>query len=195
MEKSQKKIPPEDLRLYSLALKNQWTKQDVYHHSAPEIPFFVYDSLMLPWVLTMVLEYSQTTKGYEKTATKHMTRATLRKHFRVTISIDQTPTVVRSNLEAAVDGMLVGGLTPEMAARTNRYTGSVQLRKELEEVEVETSQGEKIIVCAYVYVWKADKGLLEAKKWSPLEYMRKSVGPNIQFTWQTRCYNTFKCSI
>ncbi|KAF1957976.1 hypothetical protein CC80DRAFT_503514 [Byssothecium circinans] len=171
------RIHQEDLRLYSLALNNKWTKQEIYRNISSETPFFVYDSLLLPWVLATVLDPNRTTQGFEEAA-RHATRATLHKHFRVVISLDQTPTVVKSKSEATVDGMLVGGLTAEMAARIDGYTRSGQLRKELEEVEIETSQGEKIYVAAYVYVWKASTKLLEAKDWSPLEYMRIAADHN-----------------
>ncbi|KAF2646423.1 hypothetical protein P280DRAFT_512597 [Massarina eburnea CBS 473.64] len=170
------RIPPEDLRLYSLALNNKWTKKELYHNITTETPFFVYDSLMLPWVLAVVLNLGMTTAGFEEAA-KHTTRATLRRHFRVTIGVDQTPTVVKSRSEVAVDGMLVARLTPEMAVRIDEYTASGQLRKSLQEVEVEieSSEGDMMLVCAYVYVWNADMRLLEAKGWTPLEYMKSGA--------------------
>lgn len=83
----QKQIDPEDLRLYSLALKNKWPKRKLYHLIVPIVPIFVYGSLMLPWVLARILGTDTRANGVEET-TKYVTRANLRDHFRVTVKAD-----------------------------------------------------------------------------------------------------------
>ncbi|KAF2252185.1 hypothetical protein BU26DRAFT_252439 [Trematosphaeria pertusa] len=174
-EDSKKRIDPEDLRLYGLALNNRWSTRQLYHHVAPEVPIFVYGSLMLPWVVAKVLGIVEGTKGVEET-TKRMTRATLRCHFRVTIKLENTPTIVKTKKEAAVDGMLLGRLDPQMASKIEEYIGPGEHRKQLEEVEVETDSGETIIVCAYMYVWKGSTDALIPKSWTPMDYMRSRAG-------------------
>lgn len=174
-EKSKSNINPEDLRLYSLALHNRWPKRELHHHIAPYVPIFVYNSLMLPWVLARVLGMSSRgTAGIEETAT-YVTRATLRHHFRVVVRADQSPTIVKTKEDAAVDGMLIAGLRPDAAEKIQEYIGLSHHKKNLEEVEIVAREGDQITVCAFVYVWKEDRKLLEAKNWSPMDYMRSRV--------------------
>lgn len=166
-----KQIHPEDLRLYSLALKHRWSKREVYHEIAPNVPMFVYCPLMLPWVLAKVLGL-QGIEGTEETAT-HMTRATLRHHFRTMIKYEDRPTIVHSKKETAVDGILIAGLQNKAYAGIEEYIGPEQHSKEIEEVEIELANDEKLIVAAHVYVWNESVSLLEATHWTPLDFMRR----------------------
>lgn len=67
----------------------------------------------------------------------------------------------------AVHGLLVAALKPELAARFDDYIGSAH-RKEVEEVEVATKEGERITVCVYVYI-NGPESVLEPWKWSPMQ--------------------------
>lgn len=157
--------------MYSLALKHRWTKQEVYREITTNVPMFVYCPLMLPWVLAKVLGLKGR-EGAEETVT-HMTRATLRHHFRTMIKYQGRPTIVYSKRETAVDGILIAGLQKKAYAQIEEYIGPEQHSKEIEEVEIELVNDEKLIVAAHVYVWNESVSLLEATHWTPLDFMKR----------------------
>lgn len=125
---------------------------------------------MLPWMLARVLGL-QGIEGTEE-ATKHMTRATLRRHFRTTIRYEARPTVVHSKKATAVAGILIAGLRSEAFAKVEEYIGTKQHSKVTEEVEIELVNNEKINVGAFVYVWNEPLSHLESTHWTPLAFMR-----------------------
>ncbi|ORY17085.1 hypothetical protein BCR34DRAFT_555987 [Clohesyomyces aquaticus] len=169
------KIPQEDLRLYSLALNNRWKKAELYPLITPQLPIFVHCPLVFPWVTAAVLG-SRAIEDVEWMASQ-MTRATLRNYFRVTIKYMNRPTILHTDKEAAVDGILIGGLTEYAAGQIEAYIGLEHHTTEIEEVEVELANGEKTTVGANVYVWCGPRSLLEAKHWTPLYYIRRSLPP------------------
>ena len=173
MAPEKKKLHPEDLRLYSLALNNRWPKRDFYQQIATDVPVFVYCTLMLPWVLARVLGL-QGIEGTEE-ATKHMTRAMLRRHFRTTIKYQARLTIVHSEKATAVDGILIAGLRGEAYARVEEYIGTKQRSKVVEEVEIELANNEKVNVGAFVYVWNKPLSHLEPTHWTPLDFMGSST--------------------
>ncbi|KAF1994942.1 hypothetical protein P154DRAFT_581374 [Amniculicola lignicola CBS 123094] len=174
---TKKKIHSEDLRLYSLALNNRWTRRELFRHIVPDVPVFVYCPLILPWVLAKVIHLADSAKtGAEQTA-KYMTRAALRGYFRTMMKYVGRPTIVRTRKEAAVDGMLITGLLEDGRKKIEMYIGLNDHRRDVVEVEVEATDAEKIIVAAYTYVWKGPMNMLEPKHWTPMDYMRSALGP------------------
>jgi hypothetical protein len=101
-----------------------------------------------------------------------MTYATLRKHFITMIKYVHRPTVVRTDKEASVSGFLVTGIQERDMIKLEEYIGLDDHALETEEVEIETAEGEKIMVAAHVYVWKGPMGQLEPRHWTPLAFMR-----------------------
>jgi hypothetical protein len=113
----------------------------------------------------------------EQTIT-YMTPASLRGFSRATVKYAELPTIVRgtserqSNPEANVQGLLLGSLKEWALKRIEEYSVLENHERDVVEVEVITTGGEKIMVAAYAYVWSGSSTLLEDKVWDPVEYMK-----------------------
>jgi hypothetical protein len=59
--------------------------------------------------------------------------------------------------------------------KIEEYIGLSDQTRDIAEVEVMTSGGEKIPVAAYTYVWSGSLSALEDKSWDPVEYMKGGV--------------------
>ncbi|PSN66034.1 hypothetical protein BS50DRAFT_588815 [Corynespora cassiicola Philippines] len=169
-EPPKKKIDQESLRLYSKTMATRWEQAELYTMITPTTPIFVYCTLMLPWVLARVLNITDY-DGIEEMI-GYTTRATLQSYFRTQVKTAGMPTIVHTTQEAAVDGILIGGLEPHAMAKIDTYIGPGLLKKETVEVEIELRDGNKVKVAALTYVWDGPMETLEAKHWTPLDFMR-----------------------
>lgn len=171
-QQDHQQIDPEHNRLYCLALNNRWPRHELYRQIVPTPPVFVYCSLMLPWVMAKVLGVE-----VEQTIT-YMTSASLPGFSRATVKYAELPTIVRgtsesqSNPEANVQGLLVGSLKEWALKRIEEYSVLENHERDVVEVEVITTGGEKIMVAAHAYVWSGSSTLLEDRVWDPVEYMK-----------------------
>jgi hypothetical protein len=171
-QQDRQQIDPEHSRLYCLALNNRWPRHELYHQIVPTPLVFVYCSLMLPWVMAKVLgaEVEQTIA--------YMTSASLRGFSHATVKYAKLPTIVRgtsesqSHPEGNVQGLLVGSLKEWALKRIEEYSVLENHERDVVEVEVTTTSGEKIMVAAYAYVWSGSSTLLEDRVWDPVEYMK-----------------------
>ncbi|KAF2733572.1 hypothetical protein EJ04DRAFT_564965 [Polyplosphaeria fusca] len=170
-DRPQKQVHPEDVRLYCLAYTNRWTMQEMRHLTAWEVPIFIYCPLMLPWVMSTVLEVpDRALKGAEDMA-KLMTPATLRNYVRPTIMYTHRPTAVQSTGDVTLEGFLFAGVSSTATERIEFYIGLEDHSRATVEVEIELDSLEKVLVAAYVYVWKGPASLLLPQAWDPVEYM------------------------
>ncbi|KAF2706043.1 hypothetical protein K504DRAFT_514524 [Pleomassaria siparia CBS 279.74] len=173
IDKPKKRIHPEDLRLCSAALNHRWSKRELPHVIAPDVPIFVCCTLMLPWVLARVLGLHSIEGALE--TTKYMTRATLLHHVRSMIKFVERPTMVYTEKDIAVDGILVAGLQFEAYAKMEEYIGLEQHSKEIVQVEIETLDGGQATVAAYGYIWNQSPSFLTSERWTLVDLMRNST--------------------
>jgi hypothetical protein len=163
-------INPDFVRIYNLALTHRWTKREIYRGVAPVPPVFLYCSLMLPWVLAKVMGATS-----EKTTT-YMVPAILKGFSRVTLKHALLPTLVPNSATMSSDkllqGFLLGCMKDWALKKIEGYIDMADHEQDVVEVEVETPDGERIIVAAYVYVWNGPLSALEDKSWDPVEYMK-----------------------
>lgn len=161
---------PEFVHIYNLALIHSWTKREIYRGVAPVPPVFLYCSLMLPWVLAKVMGATP-----EKTTT-YMVPAMLKGFSRVTLKHALLPTLVPNSAAISSDkplqGFLLGCMKDWALKKIEEYIDMADHEQDVGEVEVETPDGERVIVAAYVYVWSGPLSALEDKSWDPVEYMK-----------------------
>lgn len=157
-----------------MAMTNRFSRKDIYHKIATEIPIFLYCPMMFPWVMSQLLNI-----GSCEDIAKSMTRTTLRGHFRTMIKFICRPTILSTSAEAAVDGMIITGVEEEDLGSFEGYPDMQNHQRETVEAEVELTDGEKMTVGTYTYIWNGPLNLIEPQHWAPLDYLKGAYSSGI----------------
>jgi len=161
-------IDPDFVRIYNLALTHRWTRREVYRGVASDAPVFLYCSLMLPWVLAKVMGATP-----EKTAS-YMIPAMLRGYSRVTLKHVSLPTLIPdSSSKKPLHGFLLGCMKDWALRKIEEYIDMTDHEQDVVGVEVETANGERMIVATQVYVYSGPLAAVDDKSWDPVEYMKR----------------------
>ncbi|KAI9875393.1 MAG: hypothetical protein M1830_008530 [Pleopsidium flavum] len=155
------------------ALQNRFTVEQVDAFSTFSTrPSFFYGSLMLPSVVSSVIDESDVSR-----IVKNMTPAVLPDHQRYAVMYADFPAILPSEVPGdCVTGILLIGLSKGQNHRIEVYESGLYTLEQVK-VEIELCDGSKRLVEADVYVWKDGRNDLievQEKLWSIEEFLSSS---------------------
>ncbi|KAF2489638.1 hypothetical protein BU16DRAFT_161585 [Lophium mytilinum] len=146
--------------LLQQAMANQFSAYDLRGFVAlAEPPMFLFGSIMFPWVLNMVLELDD-----PRQMAQLMTPGNIRGYEAYEIEHAYNTTIIPSGHPGKqVKGLVLCGLNEVGVEAVEDYLGldpPSYLRKELADVEITLSGGEKRTIGAVCYPWDGARTLL-----------------------------------